>query len=140
MLKDLLRHKIPQGPIYPYQYFDLICGTSTGGFAAILLGVLDLEIDDAISTYLNLMKVCEESLRSWWWARDSRKTLTVAIQAILEKHGYKDKLMADDSRKGKCKVGVTNSVLNSKLIISSVLCYDGDTRWGTGTNPPYSII
>src|SRR4051812_21429046 len=101
MLKDLLRHKMPQGSIYPHRYFDLICGTSTGGFAAILLAVLHLEIDDAISTYLNLMKLSEESLRHWWWARDSRKTLTVAIQDILEKHGYKDKLMVDKSRNAK---------------------------------------
>ncbi|KAF9467927.1 acyl transferase/acyl hydrolase/lysophospholipase [Collybia nuda] len=38
-------------PPRPYQVFDLICGTSTGGLIAILLGRFGLSCDEAIEVY-----------------------------------------------------------------------------------------
>lgn len=38
----------------PCQVFDLICGTSTGGLIALLLGRLGLDCPTAISTYKEL--------------------------------------------------------------------------------------
>jgi len=34
--------KQPEDDIYPCQYFDLICGTSTGGLNALMLGRLGM--------------------------------------------------------------------------------------------------
>lgn len=40
----------------PCNYFDLICGTSTGGLIAIMLGRLNLSVDASIDEYLFLAK------------------------------------------------------------------------------------
>jgi predicted acylesterase/phospholipase RssA len=42
--------------IRPCEIFDMICGTSTGGIIAILLGRLGLTCDEAINEYTSLMK------------------------------------------------------------------------------------
>ncbi|KAI5816743.1 acyl transferase/acyl hydrolase/lysophospholipase [Pyronema omphalodes] len=44
---------IPKGT-YPWEYFDFIAGTSTGGIIAILLGRLRLSVDECITLYHNL--------------------------------------------------------------------------------------
>ncbi|CAE6475576.1 unnamed protein product [Rhizoctonia solani] len=41
----------------PCEYFDMIAGTGTGGISAIMLGRLRMSIDDAISSYVRLMRV-----------------------------------------------------------------------------------
>jgi hypothetical protein len=43
-----------QRPLRPYQYFDLIAGTSTDRIITIMLGTLRITIDDCIATYLKL--------------------------------------------------------------------------------------
>jgi calcium-independent phospholipase A2-gamma len=40
--------------LYPYQYFDLIGGTSTGGLIALMLGRLGMDIQSAIEKYQEL--------------------------------------------------------------------------------------
>ncbi|KAH8698072.1 hypothetical protein GQ44DRAFT_591420, partial [Phaeosphaeriaceae sp. PMI808] len=41
----------------PCEYFDMIAGISTGGLIAIMLGVLDLDIDTCIEAYRYLAEV-----------------------------------------------------------------------------------
>ena len=51
----LVEHRIRELAPSPYQIFDLICGTSTGGIIAILLGRrLGLDCPTAISIYKEL--------------------------------------------------------------------------------------
>lgn len=111
MLKRLLRLMEPEGRIYPHKHFDLICGTSSGGLIAILLGRLRLDLDEATSTYLNLMKLSEASLRQWWWARNTHRSLTAAIQDIVQEHGTKDMLMLGPDRGKGCKCFVTTATV-----------------------------
>ncbi|KAI4695276.1 uncharacterized protein J4E84_001901 [Alternaria hordeiaustralica] len=41
----------------PCVYFDMICGTSTGGLIAIMLGRLEMSVDQCIEAYTGLMDV-----------------------------------------------------------------------------------
>ncbi|KAK5717227.1 hypothetical protein LTR15_009116 [Elasticomyces elasticus] len=41
--------------VKPYEIFDLIGGTSTGGLIAIMLGRLEMDVDECITEYKNLM-------------------------------------------------------------------------------------
>lgn len=41
----------------PCDYFDMICGTSTGGLIAIMLGRLEMTVDQCIEAYIRLMDV-----------------------------------------------------------------------------------
>ena len=38
----------------PYQWFDVICGTSTGGILALLLGVLKIDVERTLEIYKEL--------------------------------------------------------------------------------------
>ena len=40
LMKEIEDKKGDGKPALPYEYFDLICGTSTGGLIAIMLGCL----------------------------------------------------------------------------------------------------
>jgi patatin-like phospholipase/acyl hydrolase len=39
----------------PCDYFDMICGTSTGGLIAIMLGRLEMSVDQCIEAYTGMM-------------------------------------------------------------------------------------
>jgi calcium-independent phospholipase A2-gamma len=41
----------------PCNYFDMICGTSTGGLIAIMLGRLEMSVDQCIEAYTGMMHV-----------------------------------------------------------------------------------
>jgi patatin-like phospholipase/acyl hydrolase len=51
MLRIQSLKQLPSTP-NPWEIFDIICGTSTGGLAALLLGRLRLSIEEAIREYL----------------------------------------------------------------------------------------
>ncbi|KAH8921081.1 FabD/lysophospholipase-like protein, partial [Atractiella rhizophila] len=56
-LMDLIRRAsgLPFTP-KPCDYFDLICGSSTGGLIAILLGRLQMDVETAKDTYLDMAR------------------------------------------------------------------------------------
>jgi hypothetical protein len=109
VLHQLLRLVQPEGLIYPYQYFDLICGTSTGGLIAILLAVLHLDIETVIEIYALLAgKVFAKGFSIFRFCRKdagySRKPLEAAIDEILKQHGGDRALMMDPDRDKGCRV------------------------------------
>ena len=55
MLKIQLQKGLPTPP-KPCEIFDLICGTSTGGIIALLLGRLQVTVQEAIEIYCNVAK------------------------------------------------------------------------------------
>src|SRR4051812_21131936 len=40
----------------PWELFDLICGTSTGGIIAILLGIMKIPVEDCLTFYKSFGK------------------------------------------------------------------------------------
>ncbi|KAF2623699.1 FabD/lysophospholipase-like protein [Macroventuria anomochaeta] len=54
ILDELMRKADNENPPNPYDYFDLIGGTSTGGLIAVMLGRLGMTIDECRHAYLDL--------------------------------------------------------------------------------------
>lgn len=54
ILQRLMASIDPVNPPKPCDYFDMICGTSTGGLIAIMLGRLEMNVDDCIREYQQL--------------------------------------------------------------------------------------
>jgi patatin-like phospholipase/acyl hydrolase len=54
MLKQLMELIDPENTPKPCEYFDMIGGTSTGGLIAIMLGRLEMGIDECIAKYTEL--------------------------------------------------------------------------------------
>ncbi|OAQ60207.1 tetratricopeptide repeat domain-containing protein [Pochonia chlamydosporia 170] len=123
ILRRIMHNVKPSDSLYdiakPCEYFDMICGTSTGGLIAIMLGRLQMGVQEAIDAYLVLAeKVFREShpfsrvmgARTLGAllgnARYSGDALTDAIQEIVEgKTDSKDTLLLD-TREDACRVFV----------------------------------
>jgi patatin-like phospholipase/acyl hydrolase len=65
-------------PVLPFECFDLIGGTSTGGLIAIMLGRLRMTIDEAIAAYKEL---APEIFRRKWWAGRNKMLKYIGAEA-----------------------------------------------------------
>ena len=114
-------------PVKPCEVFDLIGGTSTGGYVnspfsahsidtsrliAIMLGRLAMDVDECISAYCELMKIVFDEKSSWlpfsWTGRTraqfDSKRLKNAIEEVISCHGAsKTDLFNDENPRG-CRV------------------------------------
>ncbi|EXA34070.1 hypothetical protein FOVG_14927 [Fusarium oxysporum f. sp. pisi HDV247] len=110
------REKLGQSPQKPADIFDLIGGTSTGGLIAIMLGRLQMDVDECISAYNDLIKVVFSKEAR---VHQSKFNLLGQTQARFDSGGLKDaieKTLRDkglsptdgmvDSRETGCKVFV----------------------------------
>jgi predicted acylesterase/phospholipase RssA/pimeloyl-ACP methyl ester carboxylesterase len=79
----------------PCDYFDLIGGTSTGGLLAIMLGRLEMNTRECISTYRTLAK--KIFWRSPWI--DMLQPLPAATSALLNTSWYSGETLKDCVRK-----------------------------------------
>ncbi|KDQ57927.1 hypothetical protein JAAARDRAFT_34743 [Jaapia argillacea MUCL 33604] len=90
VLRELMQRiqhqdKLPSPPL-PCEYFDLIGGTSTGGFIALMLGRLRMSVDEAIAAYGRLAESVFSEKK--WMGQDGmfKKTnLEKAIKDIVGK-------------------------------------------------------
>jgi len=83
------------------QYFDLICGTSTGGIIAIALG-LGIPAQTILDIYLNHAKDIFGNRRPWygqlWYAKHDRTNLEKLIRNTFKEH-----FGGEDPRLNDCK-------------------------------------
>lgn len=89
----------------PCEVFDIICGTSTGGLIAILLGCLKLSIKEAIKEYEQLSKEVFGTPRSLMLrkSRYSSSNLERIIKELVKRYkGSEDEVLIQDE--GTCKV------------------------------------
>ncbi|KAF4337763.1 calcium-independent phospholipase A2 [Fusarium beomiforme] len=120
------RRKLGQSVQKPADIFDLIGGTSTGGLIAIMLGRLQMDVDECISAYNNLIKVVfhekarvhqsKFSLRGQTRARFDSKGLKAAIEKTLRDRGLPTTDTMVDSGEPDCRVFVcATSKLNAAV-------------------------
>ncbi|KAJ5157873.1 uncharacterized protein N7482_008973 [Penicillium canariense] len=98
----------------PCDVFDLIGGTSTGGLIAIMLGRLEMGIDECILAYTQLMSsVFGEKLNNIPvdWSGNIRgrydsQRLKAAIEHVIEKAGAAPGDLMDDGTQRRCRTFV----------------------------------
>ncbi|QGJ00614.1 hypothetical protein CEK26_002058 [Fusarium fujikuroi] len=113
------RKRLGRSAQKPADIFDLIGGTSTGGIArliAIMLGRLQMDVDECISAYNDLIKVVfnakarvhqsKFSLLGQTQARFDSGGLKAAIEKTLKDRGLSPTDSMVDSREPDCKVFV----------------------------------
>ncbi|KAK4867695.1 hypothetical protein LT330_001205 [Penicillium expansum] len=108
------RQKSSLPAVKPCEIFDLIGGTSTGGLIAIMLGRLEMDVDECITAYVDLMRtVFEHALNSLPFSFTGRVKprfdsgkLKEAITKVIEHHDGSKTGLLNDGKEGGCKVFV----------------------------------
>ncbi|KAH7339766.1 acyl transferase/acyl hydrolase/lysophospholipase, partial [Rhizoctonia solani] len=94
---------LPETP-KPCEVFDMIAGTGTGGVAAILLGRLGLQVEDAIEVYQQIVRDAFSEKKLTGEGAFKTTNLENAITRVVELYtGRKDTPMLDS---GRCKTFV----------------------------------
>lgn len=83
----------------PCDYFDMICGTSTGGIIAIMLGRLKMSVSECISAYVELGKAVFGNENGYHKRTQySAEALERAIARVVRlKTGQEDTKFVDDT-------------------------------------------
>lgn len=108
-----------QGGIKPCDYFDLICGTSTGGLIALMLGRLEFTVDDAIQKYKQLANEIFKKEKAFSWnAKYDHKPLERKLKEVISDSVSplrldENALLVDNNRPCKSFVVTTNLTSHS---------------------------
>lgn len=109
ILRRLMATVDPDAPPKPCDYFDMIGGTSTGGLIAIMLGRLQMTIDECIDAYTTLSdRVFNKtthrvSIKGKLQGRFDSAELERAVKNIVISRGLgEDSLLKDAD--ARCKV------------------------------------
>ncbi|RAQ63408.1 hypothetical protein COH20_008878 [Aspergillus flavus] len=92
ILREVMQRLSPEGkPRKPCEVFDMIAGTSTGGLCAIMLGRLEMTVDECIEAYNRFMKKVfnVSSLRKntrlvWKGSRFSADNIEAVIKELIK--------------------------------------------------------
>ncbi|PNS20536.1 hypothetical protein CAC42_5986 [Sphaceloma murrayae] len=112
VLKQLLSHVPSPTPVKPCDFFDMICGTSTGGLIAIMLGRLGMSVDECILAFTSLMdrvfvpsrnRLPVELHSGKIRARYPADRLTAAIQDVILAAGFDRDAPFRGPKKNPCK-------------------------------------
>ncbi|KAJ5930429.1 FabD/lysophospholipase-like protein [Penicillium verhagenii] len=126
-LMDRLNQARPEGSPArkPCEVFDLIGGTSTGGLIAIMLGRLEMDVDECIAAYIKLMKEIfgkpsKRGLSSIFGKikpRFDAKKLESAINEVIQDCGAKPTDLFNDQVDRSCRVFVCSITQETKDIV-----------------------
>ncbi|KAF2201422.1 phospholipase [Delitschia confertaspora ATCC 74209] len=108
----------------PCEIFDLIGGTSTGGLIAIMLGHLEMSVDECIEAYNKMMKRVFEKKKNRSimgitlkvQARFESEVLKEAISQVIREAGASPNEPFENGRKPKCKVFVCTKTQETNTI------------------------
>ena len=110
ILQQLMSTVDPESPPKPCDYFDMIGGTSTGGLIAIMLGRLQMTVDECVVAYTSLSdKVFEKrshrvNIKGKLQGRFDAAELERAVKQILKARGLAEDALLKDSPDAPCKV------------------------------------
>ncbi|OGM47679.1 putative kinesin [Aspergillus bombycis] len=112
------------GKVKPCEVFDLIGGTSTGGLIAIMLGRLEMSVDECIDTYVKLISTVFEKKSRWpvnlsgnVRSRFDATKLESAIKDVVTSHGAKETDLFNDGCERGCRVFVCTTSHETKDIV-----------------------
>ncbi|SPO02516.1 uncharacterized protein DNG_05189 [Cephalotrichum gorgonifer] len=117
VIMDQLNYERKQsglGPVKPCDIFDLIGGTSTGGLIAIMLGRLEMDVDECIAVYNELssgvfakpQRRYRVDLRASIAPKFDSAKLRDAILKIITSQGLSPEAPFDDGQDRGCKTFV----------------------------------
>ncbi|CAG8412661.1 unnamed protein product [Penicillium salamii] len=126
-LMDRLNQKRPKGSPArkPCEVFDLMGGTSTGGLIAIMLGRLEMDVDECIAAYIKLMKEIFGKPSKWGLSKlfgkikpqyDASK-LEGAINEVINSCGANTTDLFNDETDRNCRVFVCSITQETKDIV-----------------------
>ncbi|CZR68366.1 uncharacterized protein PAC_18265 [Phialocephala subalpina] len=105
------RKRAGQPSVKPCELFDLIGGTSTGGIIAVMLGRLEMDIEDCIAAYTSMFETVfgKKGLPVNIWGkvkgRFDSDVLEECIRKILKERGLSEAEPFNDGKE-RCKVVV----------------------------------
>ncbi|KAI1615399.1 hypothetical protein EDD36DRAFT_462913 [Exophiala viscosa] len=112
ILEQLMQVIDPEHPPKPCEYFDMIGGTSTGGLIAIMLGRLEMTIDECIEAYTSLAdkvfqkKAPRMKITGKIRGQFDSKKLEDAIREVVEKRTTQKDTLLKSEADTACKVFV----------------------------------
>lgn len=113
ILRRLMENINPTSPPKPYEHFDMICGTSTGGLIAIMLGRLRLSVQECIDEYLKLSPLIFVKTKhrlkfdASVQGRFDHEAFERGIRNMLVRYGFsEDALFREEQADPPCKVYV----------------------------------
>lgn len=110
ILQNLMSTINPDCPPKPCDYFDMIAGTSTGGLIAIMLGRLQMTVDECITAYTSLCnnvfkkKRHRVRINGRLQGRFDAAALELAIKQILTETGHDENALLKNPSATACKV------------------------------------
>ncbi|KAH8645396.1 acyl transferase/acyl hydrolase/lysophospholipase [Xylariales sp. PMI_506] len=112
-------------PVKPCHVFDLIGGTSTGGLISIMLGRLEMDVDECIEAYGDLAKTVfgkKKSLgpfdfRGKIKSRFDSAKLSAAIRKVIKDRSMSEDDLFNDGAERSCKTFVCTVDRHTKDII-----------------------
>lgn len=112
ILQQLMTAIDAESPPKPCDYFDMIGGTSTGGLIAIMLGRLQMTVDNCIHAYTSLSDSVFEkksrrvTIKGKLQGRFDAAELERAVKKILVERGFDENALLKDAPDAPCKVYV----------------------------------
>ncbi|KAL9617923.1 MAG: hypothetical protein Q9160_007289 [Pyrenula sp. 1 TL-2023] len=111
--------------VKPCEVFDLIGGTSTGGLIAIMLGRLDMDVNECISAYNRLMESVFEGkshkMPFGWTGRTKARFSTIKLKNAIEQVIAGRRISAsepfNDGNPRRCRVFVCTAAKETTSII-----------------------
>ncbi|OAQ71845.1 kinesin [Purpureocillium lilacinum] len=135
ILQRLMEQIDPRDPPKPCDYFDMICGTSTGGLIAIMLGRLRMTVAQCIREYEQLSSSVFTKRRhrlNWKGqiqGRFDHEALEEGIKAILQRRQVpENELLKEAGGQPECKVFVSTMRQEISEIVNLTSYYS--PTWG----------